>query len=68
MAKKDENKDPFGPVRKTDPYVSGNAYGNSGGDDGNSGDKSCGEMTAKLAVGVTTAFLLTRLALRSLKS
>lgn len=77
MAKKDNNKDPYGPVRKTDPYVSGGAYGNSGGsyknggEGGNGGvtppeeDKdSCMVAAAPVVVGIGLVCALARFALR----
>jgi hypothetical protein len=69
MGKKDD-KDPFGPPRRQDPYVSGYRGGGDPSQTGQSdqGKEGCGEATAKMAIGITTAFLLARLALRSLKS
>lgn len=70
MAKKD--KDPYGPVRKQDPYVSGTGRGYINGGEGNGGsgsggnkDENCGEQTAKMVIVGTAMVLLLRAALRA---
>lgn len=73
MAKDKDKKDPYGPVRKQDPYVTGTGRGYISGGEGNGGngggnggnkDESCGEQTAKMVVVGTALFLTLRALLR----
>lgn len=66
MAKKDD--DPYGPVRKTDPYVSGGAYGNSGDDDDKNGNDNCMVAAVPIVVGIGLIGALAKMAIRGRRS
>lgn len=64
MAKKDD-KDPYGPPRRQDPYVSGYRGGGEASETGQSdeGEDGCGKKTAEM-IAIPVVIALTFMALR----